>query len=156
MIIFARVEGRQCDHCSYGSYGYPDCEACDCDLRGTTERICDQSNAECFCKENVIQGDGSRCDTCKDGHFNLQESNPDGCMECFCFGKTQFCSSNTKLQKTKVSKISNKRIFKIFNFRFLTWKNGWELHSPLITEWLRRKKFCNNPLLIMEEPWIIN
>ena len=36
------VEGRACDHCTYGSYAYPHCESCDCDLRGTTERICDQ------------------------------------------------------------------------------------------------------------------
>ena len=36
------VEGRTCDHCSYGSYQYPTCETCDCDVSGTTERICDQ------------------------------------------------------------------------------------------------------------------
>lgn len=95
------VEGRKCDHCSYGSYAYPDCEKCDCDLRGTTETICNQQNAECFCKQNVLQG--SRCDLCKDGHFNLQETNPDGCMECFCFEKSQMCSSNLKMQKSKVT-----------------------------------------------------
>jgi laminin alpha 3/5 len=36
------VEGRTCDHCTYGSYQYPTCETCDCELSGTTERICDQ------------------------------------------------------------------------------------------------------------------
>lgn len=36
------VEGRTCDHCTYGSYQYPDCQTCDCDISGTTERICDQ------------------------------------------------------------------------------------------------------------------
>jgi len=99
------VEGRACDHCTYGSYAYPHCESCDCELKGTTERICDQSNAQCFCKSNVQEG--SRCDTCEEGHFNLQESNPDGCMECFCFGKTSFCSSNFNLQKTKISNMDN-------------------------------------------------
>merc|ERR1712106_227086 len=99
------VEGRACDHCTYGSYAYPNCESCDCDLRGTTERICDQSNAQCFCKTNVQQG--SRCDFCEEGHFNLQESNPDGCMQCFCFGKTSFCSSNPNLMKTKISDMEN-------------------------------------------------
>ena len=93
------VEGRQCDHCSYGSYDYPNCEQCDCDLKGTKERICDQTTAECFCKDNVEPG---QCDTCKQGHFNLQENNPDGCMECFCFARTQICSSNNKLNKTKL------------------------------------------------------
>ena len=94
------MEGRQCDHCTYGSYGYPECEECDCELSGTTERICDQATAECFCKANVQEG---RCDTCKEGHFNLQETNPEGCMECFCFGKTTFCSSNPSLEKTKIA-----------------------------------------------------
>ena len=36
------VEGRTCDHCSAGAYNYPECETCPCDLRGTTEDICDQ------------------------------------------------------------------------------------------------------------------
>ena len=112
-----RVEGRQCDHCSYGSYGYPECELCQCDTRGTTERICDQTSAECFCKNNVEAG---ACDTCKEGHFNLQESNPDGCMECFCFGKTTFCSTNLNLEKSKVisfhSYIYKKMIFLPTNF----------------------------------------
>ena len=94
------VEGRTCDHCTPGYYGYPDCLQCACDLRGTTEQICDQSSAQCHCKNNVE--DGGECDTCKDGHFNLQESNPDGCMECFCFGKTSICSSNQNLQRTHI------------------------------------------------------
>ena len=37
-----RVEGRQCDHCVWGAWNYPTCEACACDTKGTTEKICDQ------------------------------------------------------------------------------------------------------------------
>ena len=38
------VEGRTCDHCSAGAFNYPECETCPCDLRGTTEDICDQGS----------------------------------------------------------------------------------------------------------------
>ena len=37
-----RVEGRQCDHCVWGAWNYPTCDPCDCDTKGTTEKICDQ------------------------------------------------------------------------------------------------------------------
>ena len=56
-----------------------------------------------FFKSNVAEG---ICDSCKEGHFNLQETNPDGCMECFCFGKTTFCSSNTHLQRSEIVNMS--------------------------------------------------
>jgi len=36
---------------------------------------------ECECKVNVA---GRRCDTCKDGYYNLQTSNPTGCQACDC------------------------------------------------------------------------
>ena len=41
-----RVEGRQCDHCVWGAWNYPTCEACTCDTKGTTEKICDQVSPE--------------------------------------------------------------------------------------------------------------
>lgn len=30
----------------------------------------------CICKTNV---DGRRCDQCKEGYWNMQDDNPDGC-----------------------------------------------------------------------------
>ncbi len=36
------VEGRTCDICSAGYFSYPACNKCPCDLRGTTENICNQ------------------------------------------------------------------------------------------------------------------
>ncbi|KAK3701048.1 hypothetical protein QZH41_008153, partial [Actinostola sp. cb2023] len=36
---------------------------------------------QCPCKVNV---DGRTCDKCKDGYYNLTESNADGCMSCGC------------------------------------------------------------------------
>lgn len=92
------VIGRQCDKCRAGYSGFPNCVKCDCDLRGTNAEICDQESAECFCKSNV-QGLG--CDVCKEGTFNIQANNPEGCTKCFCFGKTNRCTS-ANLYKTYI------------------------------------------------------
>ncbi|XP_046389625.1 laminin subunit alpha [Ischnura elegans] len=86
------VVGRTCDSCMAGFSSFPFCELCSCDLRGTTPEICDQHSAECFCKNNV---NGLACDICKEGTFNIQEKNPDGCTKCFCFGRTSLCSSSS-------------------------------------------------------------
>ena len=45
---------------------------------------------DCECKENV---EGARCETCKEGFFNLDSNNPQGCTPCFCFGVTDTCES---------------------------------------------------------------
>lgn len=84
------VVGRTCNSCQAGHYSFPYCDNCECDLRGTTEEICDQISAACFCKKNVI---GPTCNYCREGTFNLQADNEDGCSECFCFGKTTRCYS---------------------------------------------------------------
>lgn len=68
----------------------PYCQLCECDLRGTTEEICNQDTSQCFCKINV---EGRHCDSCKTGSFNLQEKNAAGCTKCFCFSKTAKCES---------------------------------------------------------------
>lgn len=57
-----------------------------------------QNSAECFCKPNVY---GQACDLCKEGTFNIQENNADGCTKCFCSGKTSRCSSSN-LYRTQV------------------------------------------------------
>lgn len=95
--------GRQCDKCLAGHYAFPYCEYCSCDTRGTRTDICDQATAECFCKKNVV---GPTCEICREGTFNLQEANQDGCTECFCFGKTTRCSSS-KLVKVSLMKMSD-------------------------------------------------
>ena len=58
-----------------------------------------QETAECQCKANVQPGN---CDTCIDGSFDLQESNPDGCTDCFCSGKSTYCQSHDRLVRSKV------------------------------------------------------
>lgn len=73
------------------------------DLRGTTLEVCDQDDETCFCKKNV---QGTECDQCIDGTYNLQEKNPEGCTKCFCFGKTTRCE-NAYLRPFEVSMMKN-------------------------------------------------
>lgn len=100
--------GRQCEQCKLLYYRDPFknifdpdvCKPCDCDPSGSTgggecETVTDpgarQSNGQigtvagrCRCKANV---EGPRCDRCKDGYWNMLESNPDGCQSCNCDGR---------------------------------------------------------------------
>ncbi|KAI4555165.1 hypothetical protein MJT46_015551 [Ovis ammon polii x Ovis aries] len=80
--------GEKCDRCQFGYKGYPECVSCDCNPAGSVnEEPCSES---CLCKENV---EGSHCDRCKPGFYNLEERNPQGCSECFCFGVSDVCES---------------------------------------------------------------
>lgn len=105
-----RVSGGVCDNCEHNTQGqhceqcmpffYRDpnediqspyvCKSCDCDPVGALDDgICDsvadpESENEagaCHCKTHVK---GRRCDICREGYWNLTESNPDGCDECTC------------------------------------------------------------------------
>ncbi|CAD5124265.1 DgyrCDS12560 [Dimorphilus gyrociliatus] len=51
---------------------------------------------DCICKKNV---QGTTCDQCKPGFFNLTSDNPNGCQDCFCnpsgtLGGTTVCLTN--------------------------------------------------------------
>uniref|UniRef100_A0A8B9U8R8 Laminin subunit alpha-2 n=1 Tax=Anas zonorhyncha TaxID=75864 RepID=A0A8B9U8R8_9AVES len=70
--------GEQCDRCALGYVGYPDCQPCNCSLKGSMN--VDPCVGLCICKEHV---EGENCDRCKPGFFNLQQNNPKGCEECF-------------------------------------------------------------------------
>ncbi|KAJ8370727.1 hypothetical protein SKAU_G00107550 [Synaphobranchus kaupii] len=87
------IIGRQCDRCSPGFYGYPNCRQCDCNEAGTENSVCDAVSGQCLCKENV---EGARCDQCRVGTFHLDPTNPKGCTSCFCFGATDRCRSSEK------------------------------------------------------------
>ncbi|XP_044133567.1 usherin-like [Bufo gargarizans] len=83
--------GRNCEVCKIFFYRkFEDdpsaidiCQPCDCDEAGTANQSqnCEKLGGQCACKLNVW---GRRCDQCKDGFYNLQESNPDGCQPCHC------------------------------------------------------------------------
>ncbi|KAG8521110.1 Laminin subunit alpha-1, partial [Galemys pyrenaicus] len=80
--------GEKCDRCQIGYKGFPDCVPCSCNATGSTND--DPCSEPCLCKENV---EGKECDRCKPGFYNLQERNPQGCTECFCFGVSDVCDS---------------------------------------------------------------
>lgn len=58
--------------------------------------LCEYVLTECvvsvLLQANVM---GANCDLCKQGFYNLQASNPEGCTECFCFGVSDVCESST-------------------------------------------------------------
>ncbi|XP_060056690.1 laminin subunit alpha-1 [Erinaceus europaeus] len=80
--------GEKCDRCQFGYKGFPVCVPCNCNLPGSVNE--DPCSEPCVCKENV---EGEKCDRCKPGFYNLEERNPQGCSECFCFGVSDVCDS---------------------------------------------------------------
>ncbi|XP_066906769.1 laminin subunit alpha-1 [Halyomorpha halys] len=88
-------KGPKCQACSRGYYGFPVCQKCGCDVTGTKSRycfegLCDCDNTgQCPCKENTV---GLHCASCKDGTFGMNYDDPNGCTECFCFGRSTKCS----------------------------------------------------------------
>lgn len=98
------VVGRTCDNCEAGYYQHPDCLKCPCDVRGTTEEICNQDTSKCLCKPNV---EGESCDSCIEGTFDLQQMNADGCTNCFCSGKTSYCTSHPRLVRMNIENMED-------------------------------------------------
>ncbi|KAM4704989.1 laminin subunit alpha-1 [Rhinophrynus dorsalis] len=92
--------GTKCDQCAFGYKVYPNCVLCNCSLVGSVND--DPCAEQCICKENV---EGENCDRCKVGFYNLQERNPEGCTECFCFGVSGICDE-LFWHTTQVSHIS--------------------------------------------------
>uniref|UniRef100_UPI00358F1135 laminin subunit alpha-1-like n=1 Tax=Myxine glutinosa TaxID=7769 RepID=UPI00358F1135 len=82
--------GLRCDRCVPGNGGFPFCRRCSCNPAGIVGH--DPCADPCQCKDNVI---GRNCDHCKPGFYNLQQQNPHGCLECFCFGITSNCHSES-------------------------------------------------------------
>ncbi|KAA8591296.1 hypothetical protein FQN60_002239 [Etheostoma spectabile] len=88
--------GRRCEKCAPGYQGNPvlpngkcaPIQNSKCDNRGTIS----SSSRPCSCKNNVA---GAVCDECKAGFFHLSETNPEGCLRCFCMGVTKQCASST-------------------------------------------------------------
>ncbi|KAM9317105.1 laminin subunit alpha-2 [Gastrophryne carolinensis] len=78
--------GEKCDQCDLGYIGYPDCVPCNCSVPGSINE--DPCVDPCICKENV---EGSNCQVCRRGFFNLQRENPKGCDQCFCSGVSDSC-----------------------------------------------------------------
>ncbi|RUS87348.1 hypothetical protein EGW08_004890, partial [Elysia chlorotica] len=105
--------GRRCERCEPGYMGNPlqpgdSCKqmnlTCDCDSRGTLPNtFCDPNTQQCQCKNNV---QGLRCSTCRDGYFNLDRDNQEGCMKCFCMDITDRCTSS-RYYKAQITPMLN-------------------------------------------------
>ncbi|XP_051895600.1 basement membrane-specific heparan sulfate proteoglycan core protein isoform X2 [Pristis pectinata] len=92
--------GRRCETCAAGYTGNPmipggKCtssagEIAKCDSKGTD--ITKPFEGYCVCKTNVV---GRFCNECSKGSFNLDDSNVDGCLKCFCMGNSKDCASSS-------------------------------------------------------------
>eukprot|EP00094_Tigriopus_californicus_P001836 TCALIF_01772-PA protein Name:"Similar to Lama1 Laminin subunit alpha-1 (Mus musculus)" AED:0.11 eAED:0.12 QI:0/0.86/0.58/1/0.95/0.95/24/1780/2877 len=87
--------GPKCDQCRPGFYNFPHCRPCNCDPAGTRNDQCAEDgscrcdmNGTCKCKENV---EGKKCASCRRGTYGLSNQNPEGCFQCFCFGRSNLC-----------------------------------------------------------------
>ena len=63
---------------------------CQCSIAGSLSSACHMTTGECSCKSNV---EGSNCDICKSGTFNLDSGNHQGCLHCFGYFRAISCSS---------------------------------------------------------------
>uniref|UniRef100_A0A3Q1IIV8 Laminin subunit alpha-1 n=1 Tax=Anabas testudineus TaxID=64144 RepID=A0A3Q1IIV8_ANATE len=115
--------GRQCDRCAFGYRDFPQCVRCECNLSGSTNT---DPCAPCTCKANVM---GAHCDLCKPGFYNLQDENPLGCTDCFCFGVSDVCESSITCTNAY-----------IFLFIFVQvfhadpWSHSPSLHTPSVVD----------------------
>ncbi|XP_075218526.1 laminin subunit beta-1-like [Lycorma delicatula] len=83
------VEGRRCDHCSPGTYGFgPEgCKSCDCNSVGALDNFCDVNSGQCKCHNNTY---GRECDQCQPGSWNFPN-----CQRCQCNGHADNCHLHT-------------------------------------------------------------
>lgn len=94
-------------------------EPCECFLNG----VKDTNNCykPCICKDHVK---GELCDQCKEGYYNLDPFNIDGCSKCFCSNVTTLCTTRVSVFQV-VSKVDNWLVSDI---------TGSEKVKPLVEE----------------------
>ncbi|XP_035902063.1 basement membrane-specific heparan sulfate proteoglycan core protein isoform X6 [Anopheles stephensi] len=84
--------GERCMECEAGYVGNALGDGCfprpptNCNSQGT-ERV--GSDGRCYCKPGI---EGAYCDRCANQHFYMHDK---GCVECFCMGVVNQCSSTT-------------------------------------------------------------
>lgn len=54
------IFGKRCNSCKHGHYDFPFCEKCDCDIRGSTDVICDPVSIDfffflCLCSPHIFE-----------------------------------------------------------------------------------------------------
>ena len=63
---------------------------CNCHEGGSSSLQCHLNTGICTCKANA---EGEKCERCKNGTYNSDPHNPHGCSPCFCFDRSNVCSS---------------------------------------------------------------
>ncbi|KFD56293.1 hypothetical protein M513_02748 [Trichuris suis] len=127
--------GQKCDQCMSGFFDFPVCLPCDCFKAGTDPATCNSETGctcdetgQCACKKNVR---GKKCSECQPFSFSLEDDNPDGCTECFCFDRTNFCIQSSYVWQ----QISGEDRTVFFAQPWLYWSrvHGYEVlpHEPL-------------------------
>ena len=60
------IEGEKCDHCKSTFFGFPSCQPCLCDDKGSVNSTtCTPDDGKCTCREKYA---GIKCDQCHDGY----------------------------------------------------------------------------------------
>uniref|UniRef100_A0A672H4F7 Heparan sulfate proteoglycan 2 n=1 Tax=Salarias fasciatus TaxID=181472 RepID=A0A672H4F7_SALFA len=96
--------GRRCEKCAPGYQGNPLIPHGKC-----------IPNRECISRhENKGNVAGALCDECKPGFFHLSETNPEGCLRCFCMGVTKQCASSS-WSRDQVRGGANGQLFSLAN-----------------------------------------
>lgn len=73
---------------------------CNCHDGGSSSLQCHLNTGICTCKANA---EGNKCEMCKNGTYNSDPNNPDGCSPCFCFGRSDVCSSAQGFVKSYIT-----------------------------------------------------
>uniref|UniRef100_A0A8C9YF87 Heparan sulfate proteoglycan 2 n=1 Tax=Sander lucioperca TaxID=283035 RepID=A0A8C9YF87_SANLU len=108
--------GRRCEKCAPGYQGNPLLPNGKC--APNREYM---FNTFVVFKNNVA---GAVCDECKAGFFHLSETNPEGCLRCFCMGVTKQCASSTWNRDQVGCQATNAQ----------TWVSCDSPHSPIRSE----------------------
>lgn len=98
-----------CDSCSYGYFGFPDCKPCECHLNGTQGYHCEAKNGYCPCKPNYS---GNYCKNCAEGYYGFPdclpcECNAEGSISDICDYNSGQCSCNNNFDGRSCDKCRN-------------------------------------------------
>lgn len=91
------------------------CTACECNLAGSKNPVCNKMTGQCPCKEHSL---GRQCNTCSPGYGVLSVKHSKGCLKCQCSNKLSSCVSD---QSWFVSQITTNLSVFLSNTDFDNW-----------------------------------
>ncbi|VEN49015.1 unnamed protein product [Callosobruchus maculatus] len=144
-------EGDRCERCALGYDGWPRCEACACDDKGTAPNANKCAAETCQCKANV---EGRFCDRCKPGYFGLRSDLEEGCLPCYCSGITSLCESAVvipqKIDSLKEWLVTDLNVSKVaqpnHNAQGVFSLGNYDFHGTKHLYWLAPELYSGNKL----------